>query len=151
MKTQVLSIVTLLCAGLIMSSCQKDNSLVPSDPYEQTLEDEKSERNIGPKPGENDVMADPISNYPDPFTVSTTVKFRVWKPTKVSLIVYNENNERVAILVGQWMQEGDYTAKFNAKDLPAGRYYAVYQVGSTMIKEVMTKRGSIHTNDSALD
>ncbi len=151
MKTQILLIVTLLCAGLLLNSCQKDNSLVPDEPYEQADDNKSSVRHVDPRPGEDDVMADPISNYPDPFNKSTTIKFRVWEPTKVSLIVYNEYEERVAVLVGQFLNEGDYRSKFNAEKLPAGKYYAILQVGATMIKEEMTKVHSIHAELPGLD
>ncbi len=152
MKTQILLIVTLLCAGLLLNSCQKDNSLVPDDPYEKAIENESSARHVDPRLGEDDgVMADPISNSPDPFNKSTTINFRVWEPTKVSLIVFNENNERVALLVGQFLKEGNYRAKFNAEKLPAGKYYAVLQVGATIIKEEMTKVHSIHGELPGLD
>lgn len=152
MKTPILLIVTLLCAGMLLNSCQKDNSLAPNDPYEQAIEKESATRHVDPRPGEDDgVMADPISNYPDPFNKSTTINFRVWKPTKVSLIVFNENNERVAFLVGQFLQEGDYRAKFNAEKLPTGKYYAVLSVGASRITEVMTKVHSIHAELPDLD
>jgi hypothetical protein len=151
MKNYVLLIATLLCAGMIWTSCQKDNSLVPDDPYTQTIEDQKSERHISPKPGANEVMLDPISNFPDPFVDATTIDFRVWKPTKVSLIVFNDKNERVAVLIGQYMKEGEYSSRFDARNLPAGEYKAVLQVGTTKITETMTKLHSIHDTNPPLD
>ena len=131
--------------GMILSSCQKDNSLVPDDHYAQTVEDENSARHIDPKPGDDDVMMDPIRNYPDPFTKSTTLSFQVGKRTKVSLIVYNKNNERVAALIGEFLNEGNYRVEFDSGELPAGKYYAKLQVGNSLVVEEMTKVYSIHS------
>jgi hypothetical protein len=152
MKTQMLFIAALLFAGLMFTSCQKEAGLVPDEPSVQAIENDNALLQVDPKPGDEDeVMIDPISNYPDPFPQFTTIAFRVWKATKVSLIIYNDQDERVAVLVGQFLNEGDYRTKFDARRLPAGKYYAVLQVGNSRITEEMTKVISIHAVSPGLE
>jgi len=71
------------------------------------------------------------SNYPDPFTESTTLDYAVPERAgdgsarvPVRLIVYDALGRRVAVLVDRWREPGAYTARLQAKDLPAGVYFA---------------------------
>ncbi len=138
MKNFALIIATLICAGLMLTSCQKDNSLAPDNSFSQTLDVQNPVVKVDPKPGDLPTI-DPISNYPDPFTETTTIQFRVATGSKVSLIVYNELGERMAVLVGQYLPAGEYRTVYNAKDCPCGKYRAILQTGTVEAIENMTK------------
>lgn len=150
MKTLSVLISTLLCAGMLLSSCGKEDTIKPEMSIELTNAAESELRRTDPKPGD-EFMADPISNYPDPFNESTTIQFHIWESTKVSLVVFNENDERVALLVGQALEKGEYSVKFDAKNLPTGKYYARLLVGSNKFVEVMTKAYSTQAGDPAVE
>lgn len=138
MKSFALIVATLICAGLMLTSCQKDNSVAPDNSFSQSLDIQNPDGKVDPKPSDLP-MIDPISNYPDPFTETTTIQFRVTTGTKVSLIVYNELGERMAVLVGQYLPPGEYRTVYNAKDCPCGKYRAVLQMGTVEAVEDMTK------------
>jgi len=146
MKTLTALAAALLSLGLMFTSCQKDNSLAPDDSFSQTLDLQNPDRNIDPKPGDIGPIVDPISNYPDPFTESTTILFRVTTGAKVSLVVYNDCGQRMATLVGQYLPAGEYRTVYNAKDCPCGTYRAVLKWGTLEATEEMTKAYSIHAD-----
>ena len=66
-------------------------------------------------------------------------------------MVFNEINERIALLIGQYLKKGDYKVKFEAKNLPAGKYFARLQVGTSKITEVMTKVHSTQVTDPGFE
>ncbi|MEJ2593667.1 MAG: hypothetical protein P8100_00720 [bacterium] len=122
----------------MLTSCQKDNSMAPDNSFSESLAVQNSVEKVKPKPSDLP-MIDPISNYPDPFTETTTIQFRVDTGTKVSLIVYNELGEKMAILVGQYLPAGEYRTVYNATHCPCGKYRAVLQTGNIEAVENMTK------------
>jgi hypothetical protein len=150
MKTTIL-IISLLGATLFFTSCGKNNELAPQELSETSVAPQEDIKHANPKEDVNQLMIDPVRNYPDPFTESTTIEFQIWESAKVSLVVFNEKNERIALLVGQALEKGDYSVKFDAKNLPAGKYYARLQMGSTKITEVMTKVHSTQVTDPGFE
>jgi hypothetical protein len=147
MKTYAVLIAALLCAGFLLTSCQKDNSLAPASNYENAITDQKEVGKIDPKPVNDQTMLDPINNYPDPFTDKTTLEFNVWQATKVSLIIYDEAGNRVELLVAQFLPEGIYRQVWDSKNARPGTYVAVLRVGKSEIKEVLTK---VHSTKARL-
>lgn len=147
MKTSALIIAILFCVGLAFTSFAQDKqSILESQQTSQSFDLDKSLLSVDPNATNNDIKKDPLSNYPDPFTRTTTIEFTVWAPTKVSLIVYYETGERVAILVGgDFMHPGNYRVIFDSGELRVGKYVAVLQMGPASIKEEMTKVYSIHS------
>lgn len=61
-------------------------------------------------------------NYPNPFNPSTTIQFSLRERSKVSLVVYNILAQRVAVLVDNELDAGEYRFLFNASSLPSGVY-----------------------------
>lgn len=63
-------------------------------------------------------------NYPNPFNPSTKISFSVPSFEFVNLSVYNLLGEKVAELVNEIMNAGEYETDFNASGLPSGIYVA---------------------------
>jgi plastocyanin len=61
-------------------------------------------------------------NYPNPFNPSTTIKYNLTEPAKVSLKVYNLLGKEVAGLVNENKNAGSYEVEFDASTLPSGIY-----------------------------
>ena len=62
-------------------------------------------------------------NYPNPFNPSTNIFFSIPEDADVSIKVYNNIGEQVAILIDQRLAVGSYNLVFNAQSLPSGVYY----------------------------
>jgi len=63
-----------------------------------------------------------LTNYPNPFNPSTTIKFSVPKTAFVTLKIHNTLGQEVARLVAQRLNEGVYTVNWNAAEFPSGIY-----------------------------
>ena len=139
MKTLALLTAVLLSAGMLLTSCQKGDDVLPDNSLQQTVDSQDAFQNAKPAPDIDDILVDPIRNYPDPFSKKTMISYFVSQPTKISLIVYNEQNVRVAILANGFAHEGAYRVEFDASELRVGKYYARLNVGNTTFVEEMTK------------
>ena len=67
-------------------------------------------------------------NFPDPFNPSTTIRYAIPKPCKVSLKIFNLLGELVAILVDQEQQQAYYEIRWGPQ-LPSGMYLYRLQAG----------------------
>jgi len=134
MKTKILVITAMLFAGLILISCQKDNSFAD--------ETSVSVNKAGPI-GVNDDLGqwtDPITNYPDPFERGTIILYQVKSDTRVSLVILDKNLDWVDTLVDDFQTAGSHMVKYDGSKLPAGTYIARLKVGSDVYNEPMTKK-----------
>jgi len=75
-------------------------------------------------------------NYPNPFDLSTTIDFKIVKPSMVSLIVYNSLGQLVDIIVDKYLFAGSYSMPWSPKGIASGIYF--YQLKAEGMKE--TKR-----------
>lgn len=85
-----------------------------------------------------------FQNNPNPFNPSTTISYRLFKPTSVSLKVYSLTGKEVATLVEAQQNAGTYTVEFNAvnhPDLSSGIYFYKLQTeySSDIKKMILTK------------
>lgn len=85
-----------------------------------------------------------FQNTPNPFNPSTTISYRLFKPTSVSLKVYSLTGKEVATLVEAQQNAGTYTVEFNAvnhPDLSSGIYFYKLQTeySSDIKKMILTK------------
>lgn len=84
-----------------------------------------------PPPGEWDVSSDVIpkkfalyTNYPNPFNPTTTIRFDIPKPTRVTLRVFNVLGQEVARLInGAEYDAGEYQIPFDGSRLGSGMYF----------------------------
>lgn len=143
MKTKILFIAMLLLGGLVISSCQKDNSLMPDNESAAVVKD------VDGTP--DDIVPhwekDPITNYPDPFRDKTTIEFTLERSARISLVVTNPNYGGVTYLMNGYYRPGIYKCIFDATDLPGGEYIARLKIGDIVIKERMFKRDIQEKND----
>ncbi len=64
-----------------------------------------------------------MSNYPNPFSESTSFEYTVTEKTDVKISVYNVIGQHVATVVDAVQPAGTYRANFEAKDLASGTYF----------------------------
>ncbi|MEW6195316.1 MAG: T9SS type A sorting domain-containing protein [Bacteroidota bacterium] len=69
-----------------------------------------------------------ISNYPNPFNPTTTIKYQLPAAGKVTLKVYDLLGKEVAELVNEQKEAGYYEVNFDANDLTSGVY--IYTIRS---------------------
>jgi|GEM_PF-3242057 len=62
-------------------------------------------------------------NYPNPFNPSTTIKYSVPVETKVTAEVFNILGKKVAVLVNERKDPGNYAVLFDGANLSAGIYF----------------------------
>ena len=81
-------------------------------------------------------LPSPVNNYfeqifPNPFSGSTSFRYKIDRPVDVGLVISDLTGTRVASLVNQKQQEGYYTATFDAQrlNLPSGIYIARFSAG----------------------
>jgi hypothetical protein len=92
-------------------------------------------------PGE--VVATPttssvLSNYPNPFNPSTTIRFTLGDAANVNLAVYDVNGREVANLVNGYRQAGAQAVTFDGSNLASGVYlYKLTANGQTSIAKMI--------------
>lgn len=79
-----------------------------------------------------------ISNYPNPFTDSTTIQFETMGDHTL-IQVFDTMGKLVATLTDQEYAAGTYTLRFDAGSLPTGTYYARLQNGVLQQMKTMIK------------
>lgn len=143
MKTKLILITSLIGAGLIMFSCQKEDELTPATADEKTVVSENAlPANYQIKEVDPGLQVDPLTNFPDPFFSQTTIKFIVKKEGYVKLSVSKIGSEAGAInivLFDGYKKAGIYSKVLDAQNLPLGEYMAILDVSGTISKELMTK------------
>jgi len=65
-------------------------------------------------------------NFPNPFNPVTFIKFGLPKKSLVSLTIYNNLGERIAVIIDEEMKAGFYEKKFNSAEYSSGIYF--YQI-----------------------
>jgi hypothetical protein len=82
-------------------------------------------------------------NFPNPFNPSTTITYRLEKPTTVRLVVYDITGRQVRSLVDQYQSPGRYDIRWNAdgpggSKLSSGIYFARLQVeGQVAVQKML--------------
>jgi cytochrome c peroxidase len=69
---------------------------------------------------------------PNPFNPVTVIKYQVPVASNLNLAVYSVAGRKVATLDTGWKEQGEYSARFNAQDLPSGVYFVRFALGGTV-------------------
>jgi hypothetical protein len=77
-------------------------------------------------------------SYPNPFTSSTTIEYKLQQPEKVSLTIYNHLGQLVYQTQGNQLQ-GQRQLQWNAEGCAEGIYYYKFQVGNEVANGKMVK------------
>jgi hypothetical protein len=79
-----------------------------------------------------------MQNYPNPFNPSTSLEFTVTRTERVSLRVYSILGQEVALLFDGTAEVGRrHLARFDARMLPAGVYFARLESGGRSLMVTM--------------
>jgi hypothetical protein len=79
-----------------------------------------------------------MSNYPNPFNPSTTIRFTLGEAANVNLTVYDVNGREVANLVNGYRQAGAQAVTFDGSNLASGVYlYKLTANGQTSIAKMI--------------
>jgi hypothetical protein len=80
-------------------------------------------------------------NYPNPFNVSTSIRYNLPEASNLSIEIFNILGQQVATLMEGFEQAGEYTIIWNASDLPSGVYFARLETGKSIetIKMLLLK------------
>ena len=80
-------------------------------------------------------------NYPNPFNAETVIKFKIAKPAKVNLSIYNVMGQQVTELINDFLQPDVYHLNWNAEGLGSGVYFYQLKAGEfTKIKKMVLIR-----------
>jgi hypothetical protein len=60
---------------------------------------------------------------PNPFSDFTTLEYELELPGEVTFIIYNNEGQRVDVLVNEFQSKGQHMVQWNAEGLPAGIYF----------------------------
>ena len=74
-----------------------------------------------------------LSNYPNPFNGSTTIKYELLNDTKVHLIVFDINGRKVLTLQSGFKHKGNYQYIWNTSQMSSGTYYLKMITGDNTV------------------
>lgn len=82
-----------------------------------------------------------LSNFPNPFNSSTTIKYDILKATFVSLEIYDILGRKIEVLVSKYQSPGSYSYSWDAWNYPSGIYMARIKTDnySRIIKMILLK------------
>lgn len=80
------------------------------------------------------LATDLLQNYPNPFNPSTTVHYSLKNPEQVNIEIFNIRGQRVATLVDQYQDYGEYSVTWygkdnNDRDVSSGVYFIKMKAG----------------------
>lgn len=93
-------------------------------------------------PGMQEVHFTLERNFPNPFNPSTTIAYRLDKPSNVRLTVYDVTGRQIKILVDESQNDGEHSVRWNAAEregsiVASGMYFACLQVGDHVAVQKM--------------
>lgn len=72
---------------------------------------------------EKDLKNSPVIVYPNPFTYTTTICYKITTPGMVNLVIYDTFGKPISTLVNSWHQNDSYEIPFDGTGFPSGIYY----------------------------
>jgi hypothetical protein len=82
--------------------------------------------------------SDKISNFPNPFSTTTTIKYSIPSSGKVTIRVFDMLGNQVISLVNEMQSSGEHSIVWNGKnisgvDVPSGSYYYELNLSGSQI------------------
>lgn len=86
----------------------------------------------------SNIPAPSVSNFPNPFNPSTTIRFSIPQDSSVKLVVYNVRGQVVKTIVNDTLPKGNHSAFWNGVDdngcaVSSGVYFYRLQTGNTLL------------------
>jgi|GEM_PF-3609801 len=86
----------------------------------------------------SNIPAPSVSNFPNPFNPSTTIRFSIPQDSSVKLVVYNIRGQVVKTIVNDTLPKGSHSAFWNGVDengraVSSGVYFYRLQTGNTFL------------------
>ncbi len=78
--------------------------------------------------------------YPNPFTSTSTVKYRITKTSDVSVVVYNMAGKAVQTLISKRQDAGTYNVQFGNSSLTKGIYFVNVIVGGQVQQSLRVEK-----------
>jgi hypothetical protein len=78
-----------------------------------------------------------FQNYPNPFDLTTNIKFNITEPSAVKIVVYDFMGREVQTLVDQKMSPGSYETAFDANQMTSGVYLYRISAGNYSAEKKM--------------
>jgi len=124
MKTKTLMFASILFAGMIFSSCEKDqvNQVVPAPPKTQEL----------------------LRVTPNPFNDEATIQYWVEDEQKVNLSIVSSASRLKNVLVDGTKESGFYEYNLDGTKMPAGVYTVTLVLRDKTITKVIEKTNNYH-------
>ncbi|MEN8228389.1 MAG: T9SS type A sorting domain-containing protein [Bacteroidota bacterium] len=82
-------------------------------------------------------------NFPNPFSQTTMITYRLEEPAEIELTVYNLLGQKIATLADALAMAGRYTVEFNASALTPGVYFYRLKAGDFMMIQKMVVDQSV--------
>lgn len=80
-----------------------------------------------------------MSNFPNPFTNSTTIQFEQFKSEYIELSIYNHLGQKVETLFKGKQKAGKLKTLFDASSLPSGIYFCQLRIGEKVVTKKIIK------------
>jgi glucuronoarabinoxylan endo-1,4-beta-xylanase len=81
---------------------------------------------------ENDINFSLKQIYPNPFNMTTVIKYDLKDAGHVKICVYNLVGHKIETVVDKDQPVGEYNIVWQAGDLPGGIYFCIFKVGETI-------------------
>ena len=82
---------------------------------------------VGLEETKPDKQENEIVSFPNPFSTSTTIEYKIKTPGNITLSIFNQLGEQVALVDEGMHQQGEFQFNFHPGKLPPGVYYCVFK------------------------
>ncbi|MFC2116323.1 T9SS type A sorting domain-containing protein [Bacteroidota bacterium] len=76
-------------------------------------------------------------NYPNPFSHSTSIRFRLTNDSEVKLRVMDGSGRQISVLIDDYLEQGDYNIQWQPENLSPGLYYLVISEKGSITSQKM--------------
>jgi hypothetical protein len=102
-----------------LRTCSVCHGYTPTSPGPHGLLPSAIETISGTRPPVTELL----DNFPNPFSTTTTIPFRLHTTAKVDLSIYETGGRKVMTLIHDHMNPGEYRVELPGSNLPDGLYY----------------------------